>query len=59
LLGGSGASNNVISDNDETNSKILLDKIFQLPVTDAGVDPSGLIGHKHGLVASQSEVKVV
>jgi len=59
LLGGASASHNVISDNDKTNSKILLDKIFQLPVTDAGIDPTGFIGHRHGLVTYQSEVQVI
>jgi len=48
----------VISDNDNTDAHILLDKLMQMPVTDAGMDPTGLIGHKHALVAGQSEVKV-
>lgn len=55
---GAGATHNVISDNDNTDAHILTDKLFQLPVTDMGVDPTGLIGHKHALVAGQSEVKV-
>ena len=55
VLLGSGATNNVIAENVDTDTTTLIDSIFQLPCRDATTQ---LPAHKHGLTAGQSEVKV-
>lgn len=55
LLGGSGASHNVISDGDSTTTVGLKDGIFQVPVLTMAFEAV----HGHGLTALQSDVKVI